>query len=258
MNRNEKSITSAQTYINYILEKREIRLPVLPEICVIAHSEAFILFAKQRFPCQSVDIGSRCAAMVHFFSRPDGAGFAVVSAHHGAPMAALFLEELIALGFQRFLTVGPAGYPTTGNSAGLAPGEIVVADGALIYEGTSPHYGSAGTVQADMVLADRLSNLLLKHGVMHRRGKVATTDAIYRETPSFINEIVDRQAVAIDMEVSALYSVCRFHGKSIVAILFISDVVGIDLGWEVAFIDQHVNAAESKIFNLLFEHGHLL
>lgn len=254
MNEREESITNARAYVEYILKVRGISLPHVPDFCIIAHSDVFIAQVRQTFPCRTLDIGSRRPAEVHFFSPPRGRAFAVVAAHHGAPMAALLLEELIALGFQRFISLGPAGAPANGHTPPVEVGEVVLVEDALIYEGTSSHYGQcASCVSADPAMVDRLAGALGRHAFPHRRGRIATTDAIYRETPRFLDEIIGHGAVAMDMEVSALFSVSRFHGKPIGALLFISDVVGVQAGWDVAFVDDRVNRAEASVLPVLLE-----
>src|SRR5215472_11837320 len=58
----------------------------------------------------------------------------------GAPVAAIVVEELAALGVQAVVAVGTAG--AIGD--GLAPGDLVVCSGALRDEGTSHHYAPPG------------------------------------------------------------------------------------------------------------------
>lgn len=244
----EESITSAQAYVDYILKARGIEMPATPDHCVIAHSDLIIRQFRLRYPHRTIDIGSRRPSEIHFFSPPEGCPFAAVAAYHGAPMAALLLEELIALGFRQFISVGPAGYPSNGHSPPSRPGEVILVDDALIYEGTSSHYGTrTPNIAPDAAMVSGLAKALTKRGIPYRQGRIATTDAIYRETPAFLDEIIARGALAIDMEMSALFSVCRFHAKPIGALLFISDIVGRNVGWDLAFIDDLVNNAEQNI-----------
>lgn len=250
----QESITSARAYVDYILKARGIALPSVPACCVIVHSGRIIDQLRRGHPHHSIDIGSRLPSPIHFFTPAQGQPFAMVASHHGAPMAALLLEELIALGFQHFITVGPAGYPANGHAPALGLGDIILVDEALIYEGTSPHYGVAGaSVAADPAMATRLADALARQGVACRRGRIATTDAIYRETPAFLDAIIARQALAIDMELSALFSVCRYHARPIGALLFISDIVGRHAGWDVAFMDSHVDQAERILTPVLLD-----
>ena len=124
----------------------------------------------------------------------------------------MLLEELIALGFRRFVTMGCAGVPSNGAGPAVPMGGVVLANRALIYEGTSPHYTPHERVAyPDAAGMKHLSELLTSHGIDYQVGAVATTDALYRETPSFLDELLDSGVIAIDMELSALFTVARFR-----------------------------------------------
>jgi uridine phosphorylase len=250
MTSGEQSITSARAYVDYILRARGLERPAAPRDCVIAHSDAFIALVRGRYPCRTIDIGSRRSAEVHFLAPPGGRAFAATISGHGAPMTALLVEELIALGFERFYTTGPVGLPANGRTPEGPPGGVILVEDALIYEGTSRHYGAKNTlVPADPAMVERLARALSRRPVPYRRGRIATTDALYRETPGFVDEILGRGATAIDMETSAFFSVCRFHGKPAGALMFVSDVVGRQSGWDMAFVDRHLDRVEESILS---------
>jgi uridine phosphorylase len=97
----------------------------------------------------------------------------------GAPLAAGWLEELIALGARRFVVAGGAGALVPD----LALGHVVVPDAALRDEGTSHHYAPASRVihpTADALAA--IVATLESHEIPHVLGMTWTTDAFYRET----------------------------------------------------------------------------
>ena len=79
----------------------------------------------------------------------------------GAPIAAMVLEELIAFGVQRFISIGLAG----GLQIDLRPGDVVVCDRALRAEGTSAHYlPPAPAVNANPELTRQLIAALSRRG----------------------------------------------------------------------------------------------
>jgi uridine phosphorylase len=163
-------------------------------------------------------------------------------------MAAVVLEELIALGSERFLCLGSAGHPVAGEARRLEIADLLLVDRALIYEGTSQHYAAGVRVaEPDGDATEVLSRTLDRHELRHSRGSVATTDAIYRETPAFIREVVQRGALAVDMELSALFTVSRFHGKHIAALVWISDILGVEEGWTLGFIEDKIDAVEESL-----------
>lgn len=249
----EQSVTRPEQFVGYILNKRGIELPVIPQTCIISHSQGILDMACAAFPCRIIDLGARRPLPIHFLGDPERPTFAVVACPLGAPMAAVLLEELIALGFERFIAVGIAGHPAGPDGPSLAPGDLVLVDSAMIYEGTSAHYRPGiETSYPDPELTGELSQELAKHNLSFLQGSVATTDALYRETASFLQEILAKKALVIDMELSALFTVSNFHQRQLAAITYVSDVIQLGTDeWKVAFIDKKISLAEENVFKTL-------
>jgi nucleoside phosphorylase len=248
-NKASTSITHARRYVEYVLERRNIDLPPIPAACVISYMTGLIDLAKAAFPHQIIDLGCTTHAPIHLFHPEHASPFAIAQGHHGAPMAAVMLEELIALGFERFLSVGAAGHPCNGQGAKLEVGDIVLPDTALIFEGTSFHYRAEGDISIPApAQLDLVSSILQANGMRFTTGRVATTDALYRETPEFIQTITERQAIALDMELSALFSVASFHGKEIAGLLYISDIISALGDWQLGLMGQFPERLEHELF----------
>ncbi|MFE9846567.1 nucleoside phosphorylase [Streptomyces goshikiensis] len=134
----------------------------------------------------------------------------------GAPAAALVMEQLIALGARRFVTVGTA----AGIQPELRPGSLVLCEGALRDEGTSHHYlPSRRTVAASLDLTDRLGSLL--PGTV--RGTVWTTDAPYRQTRAEVAAYEKALVLAADMEAAALFAVAEYRQVEAAAVMAVAD-----------------------------------
>lgn len=253
MSEREESITRARAYVEHLFKARGQDVPRLPACCIIAHSDVMVEAARLGVPCQTFDLGSRRSCELHVLRTPAGS-FAMASASAGAPMTALLIEELLALGARAFLSVGPAGGLSGAQGDKLAPGAVVVVDAALVCEGTSRHYGSTGGIERpDAAMNAALADALRRHALPFSRATTASTDALYRETPSFLRQIAKRGASAIDMEASALFSSCRFHGAAAAAVLLISDSVGQDETWSIALTDDRLARAESSVLPALVE-----
>lgn len=249
------SVTRPDTFINYILKVREIALPSIPRTCIISHSQGILDQARQSLPYHVIDLGARRPVELFLFGDTDKPDFAMVASPLGAPMIAVLVEELMALGFEQFISVGSAGHPAGPDGPQLAPGDLILVDGALVYEGTSHHYlpGQAAS-SPDKALRDKLQVALQNHQLTYRAGLVATTDAFYRESERFLEEILNRGAISIDMEVSALFTVATFHGCQAAALLYISDVVQYgDNRWKVAFVDDQVNTTEDHLLDIMLD-----
>ena len=258
----EQSLTSAQGYVRYILSAKGIALPPLPRTCLIDYSNIFLEEAKKRFPVyQMVDIGSRKPEEVYFFRKSHGNDFSIITPQYGDAMAAMTLEELAALqsgktAFHRFLSMGTAGHPTAQEEPALPVGRIVLVRDALSYEGTSPHYAENDRPQAHEGINRKLRSVLQRRGVNFTEGTVATTPAIYRETPSFIRDAIERGACVLDMETSALLTVARYLDRPIGTLLYVSDIVQMkkgESGWDVQFLSGDVTKAEEALFGVFLD-----
>jgi len=248
----EPSITNAAKYVDYIIKKKKIVVPDIPKVCFILYSRHLIDTILSTTPSLKIDIGSRNRTEILFCYPENSVPFAVIGEQLGASMAVVVLEELIALGFSTFIAMGTTGHPTRGAEPQANIGDFVLVKDALIYEGTSSHYEPGITIsQADISLLNDLSGILKKANVSYVEGRIATTDALYRETPQFISKILDEGAFAIDMETSALYTAARFHHKRICALLYISDTVCINDNWEVDFVAGNIDIAEKQSASLI-------
>jgi uridine phosphorylase len=151
----------------------------------------------------------------------------------GAPLAAGWLEELIARGARRFVAVGGAGVLVPD----LALGHVIVPVAAVRDEGTSFHYAPPGRTIAptDDALAAVLATLE-RHAIPHRTGLTWTTDGFYRETRNKVAARAAEGCITVEMEAAALFAVARFRGVSLAQMLYAGDDLSGDAwdprGWQ--------------------------
>lgn len=153
---------------------------------------------------------------------------AVVHPGVGAPLAAGFLEELIALGCRKFIACGGAGVL----NREIAVGHVVVPSSAVRDEGTSYHYLPAGresAPSADGVAA--LEAVLRRHHVLYVVGKTWTTDGLYRETPAKIARRKAEGCITVEMEAAAFFAVAQFRGVPFAQLLYGGDDISGD-AWD--------------------------
>ena len=245
------SITHPRQYLAHVLGERGIELPEIPPRCVITYCNDLIEGATSRHEHEAFDIGITVATRIHVLSTGSGSRFGLVAGRPGAPMAAVLLEELIELGFSEFMVFGTAGQPTNGRGA-TGFGQVVLPDRAYVYEGTSAHYGSEnGPVPVSRGPREILARHLREAGIAYVEGPAATTDALYRETPELIGELLDLGVRVIDMELSALLSVARFRGAELAAVLCVSDVIHQDGTWQVGLASDGLRRMEDRILPVL-------
>jgi uridine phosphorylase len=146
-----------------------------------------------------------------------GLGFARLPL--GAPIVAIVMEELTALGVKTFVGVGTAG----GLSPDLEVGQAVLCSTALRDEGTSHHYAppSERWAYPDAGLLASLRAALPDAAV----GPSWTTDAPYRETAEEIVAFRDEGILTVDMEASAIFTIGAALGVQTASIFCVSDVL---------------------------------
>lgn len=150
----------------------------------------------------------------------DGRPVAVAHPGIGAPLAAMTLEELIAMGARRIVAVGGAGVLVPD----LVMGHAVVVGSALRDEGTSAHYlRPSRVVDADPRGVAVLQRTLDAAGLPHVTGRTWTTDAVYRETPARARRRREEGCLTVDMEASAFIAVARFRGVRFAQVLLAAD-----------------------------------
>lgn len=149
-----------------------------------------------------------------------GVRLAFYQAGLGAPLAAYLLEQLIDYGCNTVVACGGCG--ALDGSLGL--GHVIVVEEALRDEGTSYHYLPPGrTVKADPHVVATMEEMLARAEIPRVRGKVWSTDGIYRETR---NKVARRRAegcIAVEMEAAALLAVSHFRGIRFGQLLYAGD-----------------------------------
>ena len=138
----------------------------------------------------------------------------------GAPVAAVALEELAALGVRRIVGIGLAGSLVPD----LVAGDVVVAGSALRGDGVSSHYLPPGpSARADPSLTEAVAGVLRDRGVPHVLGTAWTTDALYRETRAAVARARRDGAIVVDLEAAAIFAVGAALGVATAAVLVVAD-----------------------------------
>lgn len=171
-------------------------------------------------------------AMSHLYPNTDQCPVSLVGPMMGAPYAVYLLESLFAWGVRQVFFLGWCGAV----SPEVRIGDIIVPDSAFIDEGTSVHYHPPPSMQPEPSrnTVDAIKNMLESQHLAFREGPVWCTDAIFRETPEKLNHFQTRGAIAVEMEVSALFTVGRFRQMEVGALLIVSDDIS-SSSWQPGF-----------------------
>jgi uridine phosphorylase len=147
----------------------------------------------------------------------------------GAPLAAGYLEEVIALGCDRFVACGGCGVLRKD----IAAGHPLVLTGAVRDEGTSYQYlPPAREIQADPRGVAALEAACREVGIDYRLGKTWTTDALYRETAERRRCRIAEGCDVVEMEAAAFYAVAEFRQVLFAQIVYGGDLV-VPEGWDL-------------------------
>ena len=168
----------------------------------------------------------------------------------GAPYAVMILETLAAWGAEQVIFLGWCG----SISSKVQIGDILVPTLAWIDEGTSQAYSSkpvASSHPSD-ALTCGIKSALQSSALPFHEGAIWTTDAIFRETPDKVTHFQNQGALAVEMELSALFTVSAFLGVAFSAILVVSDDLS-SLTWKPGFKDERFMDTRYKLAAVIAE-----
>jgi uridine phosphorylase len=200
------------------LATRPFDLPRRVVLCFFRDEIA--AFVEERHGREIGQLGSEMGTHPVFEVELDGQRVGVALAGVGAPLAAAWLDELIAVGGRAFIAAGGAGALVPD----LALGHVIVPTAAIRDEGTSYHYLPASREVAPT--SDALAAIvatLEDGGVPYASGKTWTTDGVYRETRDKVRRRVAEGCLTVEMEAAALFAVARFRGVSFGQMLYAGD-----------------------------------
>lgn len=194
----------------------------MPQVCVMCFFQKVIGGTCEDAPVLA-HMSSEIGRNPVYGLKVDGRSVAVFHPGVGAPLAAAFLDEIIAMGCAKFIACGGAGVL----DSSIPVGHVIVPVSAVRDEGTSYHYLPPGReVAASPEAVAAITATLEAHGIPYDTGKTWTTDAIYRETPQRIARRRDEGCISVEMEAAAFFAVAQFRGVTLGQILYGGDDVG--------------------------------
>lgn len=123
-------------------------------------------------------------------------------------------------GANKFILFGSAGSLDKEQTTG----KYVIPTEAYRDEGMSYHYAPP----ADYIKiknADIVAKIFASIELPYVKGRVWTTDALYRETRNLVNARKAEGCIAVEMELAGVQAVCDFHGIELYDFLVTGDVV---------------------------------
>ncbi|MDL2268592.1 nucleoside phosphorylase [Desulfosarcina sp. OttesenSCG-928-A07] len=205
--------------------------PQIGGTAIIAATEADLQMIARLAAAPLVEHRNLYMSHLRIFANED-CRFSLVGPVIGAPYAAMILETLVVWGVDQVLFVGWCGAV----SVNVRAGDLILPETAMVDEGTSGHYcgPSCRLSFPDRSLAGRVEEALTHCGADFHAGAVWTTDAIFRETVEKVRHYQENGALAVEMEVSAIFTVAAFREIAAAGILVVSDEVS-DYRWRPGF-----------------------
>lgn len=221
--RHEYPICEFDSCKNPVIQPEAVVTKSLPERCVITffRKELERFVEENDLPVIGY-LRSEVLDIPIYEHARGGTRICVTMAFCGAPGAAVTLEELHAMGCEKFIVCGGAGALEKGSRVG----EILIPTSAVRDEGTSYHYlEPSREVACHQGAVEAVTASLEEMGVPFRTGKTWTTDAIYRETPELVELRRSEGCVTVEMEAAAFFAVSRYYDIPLAQLLYAGDDV---------------------------------
>lgn len=168
---------------------------------------------------------------MYLLDETDGNAAVVGNFGIGGPAAGVVLEELIAFGVKRFISIGTAGALQRSRKAG----HLMVCEKAIRDEGTSYHYLKPSKyAYPSKRVTDELKAALERFEYNYFMGVTWTIDAPYRETVAEIKRYQKEGVATVEMEASALFAIAEYRKVELGAMFTISDSLA-ELEWKPKF-----------------------
>ena len=179
-----------------------------------------------------------------------GHKFALFKMGVGAPVAAVDIEDMHAMGAEKFIVFGNCGVlDDTIQDCG-----VIIPTMALRDEGTSFHYmAPTRSVALNKKYVNEFKEILNKFGYSYVEGGTWTTDAFYRETRDKVNKRKEEGAIVVEMEASAMQAVADYRSVDMFIFFYAGDNLANE-EWDIRSLQGEVKLDEkSKIAYLALE-----
>ena len=146
--------------------------------------------------------------------------YAIFMMSVGAPAAATCIEDIHAMGCNKFIVFGNCGVLDK-NIEDLA---IIIPTNAIRDEGLSSHYLEYNkTIKLNEKYGSMLKDILNQKNYSYIEGTTWTTDAFYRETKDKVADMKSLGAICVEMEAAALQAVCDFRNIDLITFFYAAD-----------------------------------
>jgi len=199
-----------------VVEKKDV-----PAACVITFFREVIQQKLEQGSLKQVAAFETATLHIPIYETViNGDRVGIVLGFVGAAGSAGMLEELIAIGFEKFIVCGGAGVL----KKDIQVGHLVLPYTAVRDEGVSYHYiQPSREIACNQRALSVIEEQLKKENLPYIKAKTWTTDAFYRETEDKISLRVSEGCVTVEMEAAACFAVAQFRNVVLGQILYGGD-----------------------------------
>jgi uridine phosphorylase len=229
-----ESFVTPQAKLEYRKRRGKYLKIKIPENVIICYSERFLNYYKKSHKMKVIkEIYGEFSLLNETNNKVALWGdFGI-----GAPVTVSVMEELIALGVKRFISIGEAG----SLQKNIKIGDIVICDRAIRDEGTSHHYLKYSKyAYPSKDLTEKIKLAFQKYKIKYFTGTSWTQDAPYRETVKEVKQYQKEGVATVEMEASAIFAVGKYRKVDVSAIFTISDSLA-GPKWEPKFYVSRKN-----------------
>ena len=193
----------------------------VPEACVITFfGEVIRQKLEQGNLKQIAEIHAETFELPVYETLLDNTRIGIAGGFVGAAGSAAQLEELIAMGFKKFVVCGGAGVLR----GDIQVGHLVLPYAAVRDEGVSYHYiEPSREIECNGYAISVIEREMIEEKLPFIKAKTWSTDAIYRETDDKVALRASEGCVTVEMEAAAFFSVSKFRNVVLGQILYGGD-----------------------------------
>lgn len=216
----------------------------LPQKCVVTFFREALERLAEEQNCRLLGyLHSEIVNLPIYAWEQNGEAIALTMPFATAPGAAGTIEELHAMGCQKFLVCGGAG----SLRSELTAGRLILPTAAVRDEGTSYHYlPPAREVACPEQALQRVREQLQAMRLPFAEGKTWTTDAFYRETKAKIRRRAEEGCLTVEMECAAFFAVAQFYGLPLAQLLYAGDDLTGDV-WDARDWNKQYTTRENLV-----------
>ncbi|MGI6191979.1 MAG: nucleoside phosphorylase [Christensenellales bacterium] len=192
------------------------------DICIVTFSNVIYEAMRNGFACEQIakiSLANGAIPICRFEHEGRSIAF-YLSAIGSALAGTCVLEANWLTGATKFIMFGSAG----SLNRQVTEGKYVIPTEAYRDEGLSYHYAPP----ADYISipgSEKLAEIFASLGLPFVKGRVWTTDAIYRETVNKVKQRRQEGCIAVEMELAGVQAVCDFCGFELYDFLVTGDVL---------------------------------